>query len=41
MLAENYGDPKAFMEYSNNMNDIHSNINNYNPNRNHKYLFQP
>ena len=31
-------DSKAFMEYSNAMDDVYHNINDYNPNRNHKIL---
>ena len=31
-------DPKAFMEYSNTMDDIYDNIDNYNPNRSLKIL---
>ena len=32
-------DPKAFIEYSNTMNDVYENIDNYNPNRKRKVLF--
>ena len=31
-------DPKAFMEYSNNMRDVYKNINNYNPDKENKIL---
>ena len=31
-------DPKAFIEYSQYMNDVYSNINDYNPNRKRKIL---
>ena len=31
-------DSKAFIEYSNTMNDLYENIDNYNPNRNRKIL---
>ena len=31
-------DPKVFIEYSNNMNDVYNNINDYNPNRKRKIL---
>lgn len=34
-----YNDSKAWMEYSNSMDDIYNNINDYNPNRNRKILF--
>ena len=31
-------DPKAFIEYSNDMHDVYKNIDNYNPNKEHKIL---
>ena len=31
-------DPKAFIEYSNDMNDVYKNINNYNPDKENKIL---
>ena len=33
-----FNDPKAFMDYSNNMQDIYKNIEDYNPGKNHKIL---
>ena len=33
-----YNNAKAFMEYSNAMDDIYNDINDYNPNRIHKIL---
>ena len=33
-----YDDPKAFMEYSNDMQDVHKNIEDYNPRKNHQVL---
>ena len=35
---DHYDDPKAFMEYSNNMQDVYKNIEDYNPNNNRKVL---
>ena len=32
-----FDDPKAFIEYSNNMHDVYENINDYNPNKKIKY----
>ena len=32
-----FNDPTAFTEYSNDMDDVFTNINNYNPKRNKKY----
>ena len=32
-------DPKAFIDYSNTMNDVYDNIDLYNPNRKRKVLF--
>ena len=34
---KNLNDPKAFIEYSNDMNDVLDDINNYNKNRDKKY----
>ena len=37
---KNLNDPKAFIDYSNTMNDVYENINHYNPNRKRKkYCF--
>ena len=33
---KNLDDPSAFMEYSNNMDDVYSNIDDYNPKRTRK-----
>ena len=33
-----YDDPKAFMEYSNDMQDVYKNIEDYNPRKNRKVL---
>ena len=33
-----YDDPKAFMEYSNDMQDVYKNIENYNPGKKRKVL---
>ena len=33
-----YDNSKAFMEYSNDMQDVYKNIEDYNPRRNHKVL---
>ena len=33
-----YDDPKAFMEYSNDMQDVYQNIEDYNPRKNRKVL---
>ena len=35
---KNYNDPSAFIEYSNAMNDVFSNIDEYNPKRKRKIL---
>ena len=35
---KNLNDPKAFIEYSNDMDDVFDNINNYNKNRDKKVL---
>ena len=35
---EHYNDPKVFIEYSNKMDGIHKNIEEYNPNKNRKIL---
>ena len=35
---KNYNDPTAFIEYSNTMNDVYNNIDNYNPKRKRKTL---
>ena len=35
---KHYGDPKAFIEYSNNMHDIYKNINEYNIDKDRKIL---
>ena len=35
---KNLDDPRAFIEYSNTMDDIYSNINNYNPKRQRRIL---
>ena len=35
---KNLNDPHAFIEYSNDMNDVYENINNYNKNRDKKVL---
>ena len=34
---KHFNDPKAFMEYSNDMQDVYKSINQYNPNNNKKY----
>ena len=36
---ENLDDPSAFIEYSNNMDDVYNNIDNYNPKRKRKFFF--
>ena len=36
--SEHLNDLKAFVEYSNTMDDVYNNINDYNPNRNRKIL---
>ena len=36
--VKHFNDPKAFIEYSNNMNDIYKNIDEYNPNKKCKIL---
>ena len=33
-----FNDPKAFIEYSNNMRDVYKNINYYNPDKENKIL---
>ena len=35
---DHFNDPKAFIEYSNNMHDVHKNINYYNPDKEKKIL---
>ena len=35
---KNYNDPKAFIEYSNTMDDVYNNIDGYNPKRKRKVL---
>ena len=35
---KHFNDPKAFIEYSNDMHDVYKNINNYNPNKEKKIL---
>ena len=35
---KHFNDPKAFIEYSNDMHDIYKNINDYNPNKENKIL---
>ena len=35
---DHYDDPKAFMEYSNDMQDVYKNIEDYNPRKNRKVL---
>ena len=35
---DHFDDPKAFIEYSNDMQDVHKNINNYNPRKKRKVL---
>ena len=35
---DHYDDPEAFMEYSNDMQDVYKNIEDYNPRKNHKVL---
>ena len=35
---KDFNDPKAFIEYSNNMHDIYKNIDYYNPNKENKVL---
>ena len=34
---DHFNDPKAFMEYSNNMLDVYKNIEHYNPDKKEKY----
>ena len=36
--SDYYDDPKAFMEYSNDMQDVYKNIEDYNPRKNRKVL---
>ena len=35
---KHFNDPKAFIEYSNDMHDVYKNINNYNPDKEKKIL---
>ena len=35
---KHFNDPKAFIEYSNDMHDVYKNINNYNPDKEKKLL---
>ena len=35
---DHFNDPKAFIEYSNDMHDVYKNINYYNPNKENKIL---
>ena len=35
---KHFNDPKAFIEYSNNMHDVHKNIDHYNPDKENKIL---
>ena len=35
---DHFNDPKTFTEYSNDMQDVHKNIDNYNPRKKHKVL---
>ena len=35
---KHFNDPKAFIEYSNDMHDVHKNINHYNPDKKNKIL---
>ena len=35
---DHFKDPKAFMEYSNDMEDVYKNVENYNPGKKHKIL---
>ena len=35
---KHFNDPKAFIEYSNNMHDVYKNIDEYNPDNEHKIL---
>ena len=36
--SQKYEDSKAFIEYSNNMQDVYKNIEEYNPDKKHKVL---
>ena len=36
--VKHFNDPKAFIEYSNDMNDVHKNIDHYNPDKENKIL---
>ena len=36
--SKHFNDPKAFIEYSNDMQDVYKNINNYNPDKENKIL---
>ena len=38
MGINHFNDPKAFIEYSNDMRDVYKNINYYNPNKENKIL---
>ena len=35
---DHFDDPKAFIEYSNDMHDVHENIDEYNPDKENKIL---
>ena len=37
-VLKHFNDPKAFIEYSNDMQDVYKNINDYNPNEENKIL---
>ena len=37
-MLKHFNDPKAFIEYSNDTDDIYKNIEQYNPNKNRKIL---
>ena len=36
---KHFNDPKAFIEYSNDMQDVYKNINEYSPGKKHKIVF--
>ena len=36
--VKHFNDPKAFIEYSNDMQDVYKNINDYNPDKDNKIL---
>ena len=38
VAIDHFNDPKAFMEYSNDMHDVYKNIEYYNPNKKRKVL---